>query len=218
MKQHEEIIESVLEHLNEKNDSPFILKGGTALMTCYGLDRHSEDIDLDASAEKYLHSDRELFDAINEFAAGRNYSVRIAKDTETVQRAMLHYGGEKPLKIELSLRRAKIPDAETTNIDGIRVYTLDRLCQMKAMSYLQRDKIRDLYDLAYILDENFEKLSDETIAIVRQAFEYKDLAQFDYLLETQSDVLVDKDLLADRFLRGYEKVGLMSTKDRKAHT
>jgi predicted nucleotidyltransferase component of viral defense system len=32
--------------LNKRTDQ-FILKGGTALARCYGLDRFSEDIDLD---------------------------------------------------------------------------------------------------------------------------------------------------------------------------
>lgn len=44
--EHGKTIYSFLEYLNKRSDN-FILKGGTALLTCYELDRFSEDIDLD---------------------------------------------------------------------------------------------------------------------------------------------------------------------------
>ena len=43
---HEKILISYLLLLNKQTDQ-FILKDGTALSRCYGLDRFSEDIDLD---------------------------------------------------------------------------------------------------------------------------------------------------------------------------
>lgn len=45
---HLDTIVHVMESMNRSSDNPFILKGGTALMLCYGLTRFSEDIDLDA--------------------------------------------------------------------------------------------------------------------------------------------------------------------------
>lgn len=41
-------IRRVLRGINSSQGNPFVLKGGTALMECYGLDRFSEDIDLDS--------------------------------------------------------------------------------------------------------------------------------------------------------------------------
>ena len=43
---HGNFIEAFLLFLNKQTDQ-FVLKGGTALSLCYGLDRFSEDIDLD---------------------------------------------------------------------------------------------------------------------------------------------------------------------------
>lgn len=37
-------------------DSPLVLKGGTALLLCYGLDRFSEDLDFDAPKKLNLES------------------------------------------------------------------------------------------------------------------------------------------------------------------
>jgi predicted nucleotidyltransferase component of viral defense system len=216
MKGHEDMIKRVLLRLNEISGRPFVLKGGTALMMCYGLDRRSEDIDLDTDAKRYMRDNRKLFEVVEGFAVEIDGSVRIAKDTETVQRVMLHYGDEKPLKIELSLRRAEIFENELSTINDIYVYTIDRLCQMKTVAYLQRDKLRDLYDLTFILDEKFDLLSDETKLMVQSAFEYKGLSQYDYLTRTQKDPLIDKDLLETRFLKVYEKVGLLTDSNTNA--
>jgi predicted nucleotidyltransferase component of viral defense system len=37
-------------------DTPMVLKGGTALLLCYGLDRFSEDLDFDAPKKLNLES------------------------------------------------------------------------------------------------------------------------------------------------------------------
>ena len=49
--EHKKVILDVLRALNKETDA-FILKGGTALMTCYKLDRFSEDIDLDSTHKR----------------------------------------------------------------------------------------------------------------------------------------------------------------------
>lgn len=46
-----EIMENFLKDLNRETAS-FVLKGVTALMLCYDLDRFSEDIDFDGTIEK----------------------------------------------------------------------------------------------------------------------------------------------------------------------
>jgi len=43
---HMKLVGDLLQFLNNHSDA-FVLKGGTALMLCYGLDRFSEGIDLD---------------------------------------------------------------------------------------------------------------------------------------------------------------------------
>ncbi len=91
----------------------------------------------------------------------------------------------------------EIPPEETAIINGIRVYGVEQLCVMKANAYAGRDKIRDLYDLAFLCNNYFNQLSPQTAALLRGAVEYKGIAQFDYVVRNQPDELIDSDKLAE---------------------
>lgn len=202
-KHHGEIIKEFLIYLNKRTDS-FILKGGTSLMMCYNLNRFSEDIDLDGTHSKQIKS------IISNFCQTGGYSYRVAKDTDTVKRFMINYGNaQKPLKIEISYRRKNISQDEYTKINGITVYNINNLCMMKVNAYSARDKIRDLFDLVFICNKYWDKLSSNVVDMVRYCVEAKGIEQFDYLLSTQSDELIDKDTLESEFLIMYDKLGLL---------
>ena len=81
------------------------------------------------------------------------------------------------------------------------------------MAYQGRDKIRDLYDLSFIVNNFFEDLSHQTKGMIRDTLSYKGIEQFDYLVATQQDPLIDKDRLAEGFLRMHEKLGLLMDKE-----
>ena len=199
---HAEIISHFLSHLNGITDK-FVLKGGTALMTCYGLDRFSEDVDLDGI-------DEGIETIVEEFCKNRGFTFRIAKDTETVKRYMINYGNSgKPLKVETSFRKKTIPMDEVVKIGGIAVYNISSLCVMKANAYAGRDRIRDLYDLVFICNKYWDELSDQIKSVVRNAVEFKGIEQFDYLMKEQQDELIDKNKLADGFLEMYDNIGLL---------
>lgn len=201
-KQHGEVVAAFMKYLNEKTDS-FVLKGGTALYLCYCLDRFSEDIDLDGR-EKGLPA------LVKDFCADNGWIYRVAKATDTVERCMVNYGNAgKPLKIEASYRRREIPAEETEIINGIRVYGIEPLCAMKAAAYAGRDKIRDLYDLTFICNNYFERLSPQTTALLRSTVAHKGIAQFDYVVRNQPDDLVDANKLAGDFLEMFDRLGLM---------
>ena len=203
---HRAVIRDFLYRLNEKTNA-FILKGGTSLMMCYKLDRFSEDIYFDCEHQK-------LYSFIKEYSEDNGYSFRIAKETPTVHRFLLNYGSEEnKLKIEISYRNKKINPDFLTNIKGISVYTLDRLCQQKAMAYQGRDKIRDLYDLSFICNNYFKELSEDTRELLRDALSYKGFEHFDYITSTQEDPLINKDKLAESYLKMYDKLDLLYTKD-----
>ena len=209
---HVEVIEELLNMFNASTDNPFILKGGTALMECYALDRLSEDIDLDAPG---MTTDRDLFfKYLDSFCLENGYTFRLAKNTQTVGRGFIHYpGSDKPLKVEVSYRRAEINPDITCLINNIKTYTLDELCLMKTAAYLSRDKIRDLYDVCFICTKYYDTLSNASKDALRSAFEYKDLSQFDYLVKTDTDYLVDVEKLETMFLKSFENVGLMISSD-----
>jgi len=199
---HGKVMVSFMEHLNTVTGE-FILKGGTALYLCYKLDRFSEDIDLDGN-------ERGLIRVVDAFCIQNGYSYRVGKETETVERCFINYGNnEKPLKIEASYRRKNIPPDETDTINGILVYKIEPLCVMKTNAYAGRDKIRDLYDITFIFKHYYELLSPQVIALLRGAVEYKGIEQFDYVVRTQPDELIDTDKLADEFLYMYDGLGLM---------
>jgi predicted nucleotidyltransferase component of viral defense system len=205
---HGKAIRDFLAYLNRESGD-FILKGGTALLSCYHLDRFSEDIDLDGRGGG-------LGEIVNGFCEKHGYTYRVAKDTDTVKRFMINYGNDsKPLKVEASFRRRNINPEETAKINGILVYKIDELCVMKTNAYSSRDKIRDLYDLSFICKTYFDELSDKTISFLRNAMEYKGVEQFDYIMREQKDELVDENKMVEDFLLMFDKLGLLYDETEK---
>lgn len=202
------VIDHALETINRIEGRPYALRGGTALLECYGLDRFSEGIELDA---EYAHrGTRALFDTVKELCSAESCTWSIGEGTDTAQRVTVNLPDGTPLQIEASYRRRSIPASSTCVRNGYRVYTIDEICRMKCAAYLSRDTIRDLYDVTFICDRYYDRLSQSSKDALLNTFEYKDLSQFDYLVQTSDDPFIDKDLLAERFLKAYEKVGLMA--------
>lgn len=190
--------------MNKVTDD-FILKGGTSLLLCYKLDRFSEDIDLNG-----FDGGLQFFKIVETFSKKYGYSFRIAKDTDTVKRVLIDYGSsEKKLKIEVSYRNGIDKSKENyTIINGIVVYTIPAILSMKLNAYNHRDKIRDLYDIVFIYNTYLGMLDDVRIELLRDAIAYKGCEQVLYLIENQSDTLINQDKLFDDFLKMYENLGL----------
>lgn len=206
--EHKKTIDAFLKYLNDVSED-FVLKGGTALLTCYGLDRFSEDIDLDGK-------DTEIENIVNKFCEDNGFTYRVGKDTATVKRYFLNYGNDrKPLKIEVSFRKKQINNDETRKINGILVYDIDSLCRMKTNAYSSRDKIRDLYDVTFICNNYYDNLSSQTISQMQEALSYKGIEQFDYILKEQKDELIDENKLASDFLLMFDKLGLLYDEKEK---
>ncbi len=203
---HKKTIDDFLSFLNKKTDQ-YILKGGTALLTCYGLNRFSEDIDLDGKK-------KDIISLVDEFCKKHGYTYRIGKDTDTVKRCFVNYGNNgRPLKVEASFRRKDFADAEIRNINGIIVYSINDLCLQKASAYAQRDKIRDLFDLTFITNNFYNELNPFVRSALRSSIEYKGLQQFDYVVKDQPDELIDVDVLAENFLEMFDKLGILSDEE-----
>ena len=209
--EHGDTIKAFLSFLNE-NSADYILKGGTALLVCYGLDRFSEDIDLDWNGKK----NTSIADIVAAFCDDKGYSYRVAKDTETVKRYMINYGEEgRPLKVEISYRRKEISNSEFELRNGALVYNINSIAIMKTNAYTGRDKIRDLFDLSFICNNYNDQLSPETVALMRTAVEYKGIEQIDYILNEQKDELIDEGRLISSFLEMHDRLGLLASKEEK---
>ena len=205
---HRTVVSDFLNYLNN-NTSDFILKDGTALLMCYELDRFSEDINLDGKC-------RSISRYINDYCNSRNFGMRAAENTDIVQKFMINYGDEyKSLNIEVSFRRKFISENTFKKINGILVYDINTLCLMKLSAYQTGDKITDLYDLTFICSRYWDKLSESTVDIIRNAIGYKGIEQLDYIIKTQSDKLIDNDKLANDFLIMYDKLGLRYTQEER---
>jgi predicted nucleotidyltransferase component of viral defense system len=136
-------------------DTPMVLKGGTALLLCYGLDRHSQDLDFDSPRKMALqHRIQEAFGY-----RFRIIELKALKDTETVQRVRLRYADpetrlEGTVRIETSFRQPPVvSDVSVKN--GIRVYKINKLFIQKTIAFYERTAARDFYDLAFLLDQSF---------------------------------------------------------------
>ncbi len=212
---HEQVMENFLSVLN-KLSSSFILKDGIALRRCYGLDRFSEDIDLDGFKQ-------DIGPFVRRFCAAYGYSYREAKNTEVVKRYLINYGNDsKPLKVEVSYRNKKFSDQDLSKITEIRngtlVYTIDILGVMKSIAYQGRDKLRDLYDLSFICEKYVNALSRTTKLAIASALAYRGLDHFEYMVATQEDPLIDKDRLLDKYLKMHDSLGLLVSKKNDKKT
>lgn len=106
----------------------FILKDGTALSLYYGLNRCSEDIDLDART-----NNMNFINKLKRHKDFKSWDITIKKDTPTVFRVMINYGanspfGAYPLKIEVSNKNKhnlqnKI--LNTVKVEKVNVYDID---------------------------------------------------------------------------------------------
>lgn len=201
--QHRTVIIDFLTFLNQQSTS-FVLKGGTSLMLAYGLDRLSEDIDLDGMPEQ------DIVPLVEKFCANKGYSCNLNKKTPSVQREMIHYSDSvRPLKVEVSYRGGNIASDSFDIYNGIQVYKLSRITSMKINAYTQRDKLRDLYDLTFIGLNHIDSLPNETIAQLKDALAFRGLEHFDYLTQTQTDELIDVKKLTEDFLTLWDKLGLL---------
>jgi predicted nucleotidyltransferase component of viral defense system len=152
-------IQLMREIARDFQDLPMVLKGGTALLLCYGLDRFSEDLDFDALKPFNIlpRVERVLSRNVH------SYLVKIVKDTSTVQRLKTHYKGvssERLLKIETSFR-AKPTELDICMVDGIKTYKIEKLIEQKVNALANRTAARDLYDVAFLMRQYWLKFSKE---------------------------------------------------------
>lgn len=146
-KKHAQFMSEIAKSIS---DSPTVLKGGTALLLAYGLDRYSEDLDFDSTKQLNLQK------RINDSAKKLNIDVKaihLKKDTPTTKRYVVQYNSEygfSSLKIETSFRSKKINTQDTTTINGIKTYKIGTLINQKLDAAQNRTKVRDLFDIKQI--------------------------------------------------------------------
>jgi predicted nucleotidyltransferase component of viral defense system len=139
------------------NKNELVLKGGTALLFCYGLQRYSTDLDYDGFNYNFKILD-EIKSVFNSNGLELD-KINIKKDTDTVKRYMLHYkeAENNPIKLEISFRN--IDDVEYINkniiqINNINTYNINYLAAKKTKkieAFLNRTAARDIFDVSFLL-------------------------------------------------------------------
>lgn len=148
-------------------DTPYVFKGGTALALLYGLDRHSQDIDFDASEPIEAEEVRRRIESGLRDAGVTMSGFIVHKDTEIGQRFKVHYlnpgtGQDMLMNVDMSFRH--VPQAsEFETVAGIRAYKLQVIFDQKLDAARGRTQARDLYDLGFIVDRHGGLLSDDQI-------------------------------------------------------
>ena len=201
---HGTVIRNFLLYLNSLT-SAYVLKGGTALMCCYNLDRFSEDIDLDSNDKSTIAK------VVDSYCRVNNFTYRIGKDTDTVKRYFINYGNvSKPLKVEVSYRvNLALARDNIVTVNNITVYSPLHLLQLKLTAFCSRDKIRDLYDVLFLLKQYWGIIPDSLKAQVINAYSYKGIDYVDYLIKTQSDELILSNKLYSDYIDVLSMLGMM---------
>ena len=161
---HQDVMRAVVGRMQ---DTPYVLKGGTALLLAHDLPRHSTDLDFDSA--KKLNVETRLRAGLAD-AGVEVKSLTLPKDTDTVQRFKIHYhdpdapeAGTGFLKVETSFRDVS-PDAEVVEAQGIRTYAISTIFEQKLDALANRDAPRDLFDLAHMAERYGDQLGPDQLA------------------------------------------------------
>ena len=150
----------------EMQDTPLVLKGGTALALLYGLDRHSVDLDFDCGRAKRVSIKSQVRRGLREVDVPMS-GFRRGRPMWKGRRFHVHYinranNADRLLKVELSFRT--IPQANDIEVvDGIRTYKTPALFDQKMNAADDRTKARDLYDLGFLAEAYGDSLSIKQI-------------------------------------------------------
>ncbi|WP_163556205.1 nucleotidyl transferase AbiEii/AbiGii toxin family protein [Helicobacter suis] len=191
---HEKLMRCVLENIQ---NTSLVLKGGTGLYMCYGLNRFSEDLDFDSDKRVEIHRDIEksipsdiILDTIN-----------LKKDTEMAKRYLIHYLiKEKPqekhfLKIDISYKTPPFQN-EIKVINNIKVVSIACMINNKLHTAFDgphtRTKARDLFDLHFLAKNYTEHFTPD---FAKRLMEFsKDLDQVynTYYPHVREDTILNK--------------------------
>lgn len=197
----------IAQEVSKATGDALVLKGGTALLLGYRLNRFSEDMDFDAKRQIDLKKSIQMAAAK---CGIKIEDINLKKDTETTKRYMVHYGAERaggdyPLKIECSFRQAASMDEKNVvMIDGMRIYHIEKLAEQKIFAFLNREKARDIYDVHFLLTKYPEAFSSATLQQLRDGIKergvdallkvYEDDASTDHILRRSDPIEIVLDI------------------------
>ncbi len=131
-----------------KTFSGAVMHGGTSIWRCYHGNRFSEDIDV------YIPYDTDKLNALFKCFEKAGFLIVKRKTTENALYSNLKYDNTF-VRFEALFKQVKgsLAEYETSSGALITIYSLtpEELVNEKAQTYLKRRKIRDLYDVFFLL-------------------------------------------------------------------
>jgi len=149
-------------------EEPVVFKGGTYLWFFHGLDRFSEDLDFTYAGQPKEELGKEISDALRIFgventvkkieAEERSVSFRISAKgpLNTSEKDLCHVYVEASLReqvIKPTLSLKLDLDAYGLPVKIVRGMALDEVAAEKVRAIMTRDKARDAYDLAFLMQK-----------------------------------------------------------------
>jgi len=135
-----------------------VIHGGTAIWRCYISNRFSEDIDV------YIVKNENKINDFFSSLESRGFKIIKKRIKEnSFYSEMLFNNTQIRFEATFQVKKAIIKKYETSESFFINVYTLtpEELIKEKIAAYMKRKKIRDLYDIFFLLDyskrEDIEK-------------------------------------------------------------
>ena len=149
------VVETLYNHFQHA-----VIHGGTAIWRCYNGNRFSEDVDV------YIEKDKDKIENFFKSLEKKGFQIIKKRIKANSLYSNLRFNG---IAVQFEALFKKIKNfiiKEYENSDGIfiNVYTLasEDLINEKAETYLKRKKIRDLYDIFFLLNY----VSDKEIVIL----------------------------------------------------
>jgi len=143
-----------------------VLHGGTGIWRCYRGNRFSEDVDV------YIPKNLVQLNLIFENLKKIGFIIEKKKIGENILHSTLNLGGTI-VRFEAFFKEINGELKEYEKIDGnvITIYTLipEELIREKINAYQNRRKIRDLYDIFFLLRhiKNKGEVSDELMKFIK---------------------------------------------------
>jgi len=154
-----------------------VFHGGTSIWRCYKGNRFSEDIDV------YIPRDMDKINKLFETLEKKGLIVERKKISEQSIFSTLKFN-RTSVRFEAIFKKANgsLKEYETAEGNLLTVYALtpEELIEEKTMTYLKRFKIRDLYDIFFLLRyvkeiSNVRKCLEELITKFKNPIDEKDL-------------------------------------------
>lgn len=202
-KQHKKCMDDFCNFLFKRSND-HILKGGSALLYCYGLSRVSEDLDFNCYKD-------DLLDFVIEFCNKHGYLYNVKKDSEYKKKILINYGGSKKhLKVECNLLGRDEYTERILRVNSILTYDLNLMLEFKLWAYRDRYKPRDIYDIAFIVLTYYNSLPQNLITNVKTTLRDKGgLDNVEYILNnSEEDDLLNREEVLDISLKLFDFLGI----------